>query len=383
MDKGGINMKRPHYLFAVCMAVIMVSLFYGCSGTTPGSPGSSDSSQSSSTTTPSEDPSGSSSESSSEDSSGSSSGETAEEPVIPPGMPTTGLNVVYHTQAEIRSYLKNNGADFYDPVQYAVDPVIPDTLGRLSQDTKDSALAILNNFRFIAGLTSVTWDDTLEDQQQAGCMINAMNGDIDHYPVQPSGLSDELYALGCLGTSTSNLGAGYGTLNLSILGYMSDVGISSLGHRRWCLNPSMESVCMGAVSNSNTRYRHFYSMYSFDRSLSAGVKTVAWPAQNTPIEYFDSRESFDSGAFWSLSLGYPINKESVQVVVTKKGGPTWKFSSDTSNGSFDVNNGNYGQQGCIMFKPPVTSYRDGDQFTVTVILEEEQAIQYTVTFFDL
>lgn len=372
-------MKRPHYLFAVCMAVIMVSLFYGCSGTASGSPGSSDSSQSSSTTTPSEDPSGSSSE----DSSGSSSGDTSDDPVIPPGMPTTGLNVIQHTQGEICSYLKNNGADFYDPVQYAEVPVIPDTLGRLSQDTKKSALAILNNFRFIAGLSAVTWDDTLDDQQQAACMIGAMNDHIDHQPAQPSGLSDELYALGCLGTNSSNLGAGYGTLNLSILGYMSDVDVPSLGHRRWCLNPSMRSVCMGAVSNPNTRYRDFYSMYSFDRSLPAGAKTVAWPAQNTPIEYFDSRESFDSGAFWSLSLGYPINKESVQVVVTKKGGPTWKFSSDTSNGSFDVNNGNYGQQGCIMFKPPVTTYCDGDQFTVTVILEEKRAIQYTVTFFDL
>lgn len=369
-------MKRPRYLFAVCMAVIMVSLFYGCSGTAPSSPGSSDSSQSSSTTTPSEDPSGSSSGSSSEDSSGSSSGETADEPVIPPGMPTTGLNVIQHTQAEIRSYLKNNGADFYDPVQYAVDPVIPNTIGRLSQDTKDSALAILNNFRFIAGLSSVTWDDTLEDQQQAGCMISAMNGNISHEPAQPSGLSDELYALGCRGTSSSNLGAGYHTLNLSILGYVSDVGVPSLGHRSWCLNPSMRSVCMGAVSNSNTRYRNFYSMYAFGYSYYAAAKTVAWPAQNTPIEYFDS------DAFWSLSLGQRIDEESAQVVVTKKGGPTWKFSSDTSNGSFIVDN-NYGQPGCIIFKPPVTSYRDGDQFTVTVILEDEQAIQYTVTFFAL
>lgn len=328
-------MKQPHRLVTACASLALGLLLFGCS-------------------------------------------ESASSTITLPDIPTVGLNVEYHTQEEIISYIRSSGADFYDTVRYDVTPVIPTQPGSLSQTTKDSALATLNNFRFIAGLSPVRWDASKDEEQQAACLLSAMNGSIGHTPSQPAGLSDELYQLGYTGAKTSNLGMGYGTLNLSIRGYMSDVDVSSVGHRRWCLNPSMKAVSMGAVSNPAARYRNFYSMYALDGSSGLGGGTVAWPAQNTPIEYFDS------DAVWSLSLGEFVDASSVRVIVQRNDGRAWEFSSAKSDGYFAVDNTRYGQFGCIIFKPNVASYRDGDQFVVTVIMEgASNAIQYTVSFFRL
>lgn len=329
-------MKRLHSFLAVFLAGIMIFLLCGCSEMVQGS------------LTPSLD------------------------------IPTVGLNVESHTRSEIIRYITSGRAGFSDPVRYSETPWVPAKPGKLSQQTKASALTILNNFRYIAGLEPVEWDETKEAEQQAACLVNAVNGMISHTPKKPATVSDELYQLGYKGANTSNLGAGYDTLNRSILGYVSDVSVPGLGHRRWCLNPAMGSVCMGAVSGTNGLYKNYYSMYALDISFTGRSQTVAWPAQVTPLEYFDSN------AVWSLSLGEAVNESDVQVIVQKKGGQTWTFSSDHRNGSFAVYNDSYGQPGCITFQPTGVSYRDGDQFVVTVIIEgREQAIQYTVSFFNM
>ena len=357
---------------AVCLAALLCS----CGAALPGGSGSSggsfpswpgSSSGDTSDTGPGQEPSG-------------------EDVSLPDDLSTVGLNVTRHTQSEIIQYIKSSSASFSDPVEFAEPSSISSQIpGRLSQETKDSALAILNQFRFIAGLNyNVTWDDSLDRFQQAACLVNAMNGNISHTPDRPAGISDELYADARSGAGTSNLGAGYQTLNWSLLGYMADVDVSSLGHRRWCLAPSMKVVSMGAVPNSRSQYRNFYSMYAFGSASGGSNTTVVWPAQVTPIEYFNNpSQSFDNGAFWSLSLGRTVNKDSVRVIVQQKNGRTWEFSSETSGINFAVDNGNYGQTGCIMFRPNVVC-RAGDEFLVTVILKgEPAAIQYTVSFFQL
>lgn len=317
-----------------------------------------------------EEPSSSASSSSSSSSEASSSSQPTESNVV-------GLNVTAHTKQEITRYIRNNGATFDDWVTYDETPVLPTNPGKLSQSTKKSALATLNDFRFIAGLTPVVLDETKDEEQQAACLVNALNGNISHDPTQPEGMDDDLFTLGHKGCATSNLSAANSNLNEAIFAMMTDGTVNDyyVGHRRWCLNPTMKRAAFGAVTNATTSYRRYYSMYAFGYDSMGSSETVAWPAQVTPIQYFRN------GTEWSISIGKNVDINDVTVTVEKNNGQTWKFSKESSDGFFTVDN-TYGQPGCIIFQPTVTRYSDGDKFTVT-ISGLEQTIRYTVTFFSL
>lgn len=61
----------------------------------------------------------------------------------------------------------------------------------------------------------------------------------------------------------------------------------------------------------------------------------------------------------------------------------WTFSSASADGNFYVNNQNYGQKGCIIFKPKnIGEFRPGDRFSVYVSYNDKN-IGYEVNFFDL
>lgn len=154
--------------------------------------------------------------------------------------------------------------------------------------------------------------------------------------------------------------------------------ISRVGHRRWLLNPQMGKTGFGAVSGSNGTYS---SVYVFDTSnSSASEKGVAWPAQNMPTEYFAAEFP------WSICMGDTVNQSKIKVkLVRLSDKKEWIFSDQSSDGVFFVDNGNYGQNGCIIFRPPMSeikTYKDGDSYEVT-ITGYTQPISYTVNFFDL
>lgn len=300
-----------------------------------------------------------------------------------------GINVAYHTQQEIRSYVAENGATLTDALIFASEPVTtaPYSLGQLSQTTLDSALAMINQTRYIAGLSyDVTLDDSYTERTQAAALANYVNDQLSHYPAQPDGMSDEMYQLARLGAGSSNISwASWPNRSLGdniVNGWLKDSNasnIQTLGHRRWILNPSMGKTGFGAVSGSNGTYS---AMYSFDRSnTSATEKGVVWPAQNMPIEYFNT--DFP----WSVSMGSTVTASDIQVTLTRESdGKTWNFSNTSADGDFYVNNDSYGQSGCIIFRPDlstITRYADGDTFQVSITGLSEGTVSYTVQFFAL
>lgn len=150
--------------------------------------------------------------------------------------------------------------------------------------------------------------------------------------------------------------------------------IDRVGHRRWILNPSMGQTGFGAVYGPGGTYS---ALYCFDRSRSASETQVAWPAQNMPVGYFGAQFP------WSVSIGSNVDKNAVRVTLRRVGdGMTWNFSAGSSNGYFNVDNGGYGQTGCIIFRPDkIDSYRAGDTFEVA-ITGGGVNLSYTVNFFD-
>lgn len=285
-----------------------------------------------------------------------------------------GIGVTYHTQQEIRDYMAKKGAKESDPVTYSTTPVAtkPYAPGKVSDTTLKSALAMLNQIRYVAGLPEVTLDTSKTEMMQASALVQAANQGLSHTPPRPSGMSDALYNKGYEGSGMANLAWGFRTLNSAVLGWMSDeddYNIGVVGHRRWVLNPEMGKTTFGAVNK-------FYSMYAFDFSAQSDITGVIWPAQQMPIEYFADDIP------WSYSYGDFVDASKVKVTLTrKKDGKVWRFNTSSSNGFFAVDNNWYGQPGCIIFRPNNISYAVGDVFDVEITGLPTQ-VRYTVTFFD-
>ena len=294
-----------------------------------------------------------------------------------------GTNVDHHTQQEISTYLSESGVSFYDETSYSVEPVINTVRGQLSNESKNGALKILNNIRYIAGLNPVSLDDSYGDLAQAAAFVNASIGRMTHYPDQvaqkPAEMSDEDWTAGVTGAGKTNLARGQSTLNLACLAWTFDESSSNIpmiGHRRWCLNPGMGKTGFGAAE-------WFYAMYSFDRSASSSQTNVAWPAENMPVEYFNKDIP------WSLSTGRNVTAANVVVTLTRlNDGKVWTFNgtetySPSNQKYFNVNNEGYGQIGCIIFRPDgIDGYKAGDRFNVRITGAGSTTIEYTVNFFN-
>ena len=288
----------------------------------------------------------------------------------------SGLGVAKHSKSDIIAQIKKNGAYPSDAVTYkkAYKTKSPYYEGALSDATLKKALATLNNVRYIAGLNyNVTLDSTYTAQCQAGAYVNYLIDDLTHDPRKPSGMSDALYKKGYAGCSSSNIAMGSPTLNSCILySWMEDSDSSNIryvGHRGWCLNPTMGKTGFGVAGI-------YMSMYALDMSNNSSIKNVAWPAQTMPLEYFGNDYA------WSLFTGQNETESRVKVTLKRKSdGKTWSFSKGKANGDFYVSN-DY-QKGTIVFRPKgIAGYRAGDSFTVNVT-GVNKPVTYTVTFFSL
>ncbi|MDE6970894.1 MAG: InlB B-repeat-containing protein [Eubacterium sp.] len=302
------------------------------------------------------------------------------------------ITVQTHSQDEIRDYVSRHGATLQDGLYFAADPVLeaPYGAGQLSDATKKSALNMLRQIRYIAGISDqIEESGTYSYYAQASSLVNYANGSLSHHPGQPAGMDTELFQAGYEGASKSNLSmysrSGRSINETIVMSFLNDSdrsNISSVGHRRWLLNPKMKYAGFGAVSGPKGTY---CSIYVLDKGNSEASETgVAWPAQNMPVEYF--RTDFA----WSISLGDLADEEKIHVTLTRMSDQkTWNFSRSSSDGDFYVDNEeynySYAKNGCIIFRPPaeeIGSYRDGDVYEVR-ITGTASPVSYTVRFFQL
>ena len=289
-----------------------------------------------------------------------------------------GVNAASRTQQQIRTYLSEHPFDLTTEDTYSKSPDLSSpytSSGQMSAASRTNALNALNCMRYIAGLSEVTLNSDYNQKCQDGAYISYLNKSISGYPEKPSGVSDSIYKNGSEGCVKSSYSKGYfSTANAVARAFVpsSDDGvISSMLHRRRCLNPAMSQTGFGAVET-------YALMYSRDNEIPSSSTSVCWPAQNMPIEYF-----YDSYA-WSYSPGSAVsNPTGVKVTLKRKSdGKTWNFSSASSDGFFSVDNSNFGTQGCIVFRPDNVEYEAGDVFSVS-ITGLGAAVSYNVNFFHI
>lgn len=295
-------------------------------------------------------------------------------------------HVQQHTRTEIVQKMKEyvsvrTDEEYLWKEAYEVKPVIssPYSPGKLQEAYILEGVKAVNWVRYLAGLPDdIEADLTLGDQQQAAALLNAIHGELNHYPAQPQGMSASLYSLGANGAKSSNIAYGADNFMEAVVDlYMADSStgnIDRVGHRRWILNPSMKKTMFGAaLGQSGTHEVAYSNMYSFDKSRPAGEVTyeyIAWPAAGQfPLEVWHDKDP------WSISLNPDIydntKTSSVTVKMTRQSdGKVWNFSADDRDKAgkyFTVNKGGYGIPYCIIFRPDLAmEYKAEDQFHVEV-----------------
>lgn len=299
------------------------------------------------------------------------------------------LNVSYRTPEDINAFLQSHPvahdafSESYE-FSYSDAPRLSSSYepGSLSKSDLNSALHLLENIRYIAGLPAdLKLSNDYNRMAQAASLVNYSNDSISHYPEFPSNISSKTAKSGIKACAESNLAWDSWqntSLEHSILNvWMKDDSVSNikaLGHRRWILSPEMKRTGFGAVSGSRGTYNTMY-VFDFGRKVKTNYQ-VAWPAQQMPVSYFPE------GTPWSLSLGKVLNSKKIKVTLTRlSDNKVWNFSKKQADGAFYVNNDGYGQKGCIIFNPKNIGHcKSGDKFIVKVSGVGKE-ISYSVNFF--
>ncbi|MDR0804387.1 MAG: dockerin type I domain-containing protein, partial [Oscillospiraceae bacterium] len=292
------------------------------------------------------------------------------------------------SQGEIKRAWHNSGVDQSGKVIYDAEPngkTLPLVAGKVSQASLDNGLSYLNFVRYISDLNPITFSDEYNDLTQHGAVLLEYLGELNHTPAQPTGVDKAFYDKAYSGLSQSNIAWGGNNLSSTVNMFMDDSNsgnISSVGHRRWILNPFMQQTGFGSSGE-------FSVMYSFDGSKqlwnSSNLRTfdyIPWPPANMPYELYQG-EAFSI----SLSNNYAITGDVSVTLSSKLRGETYtldKNDTSTAYGDeyFTVNKEGYGVTPCIIFRPSDSNFALGDTVTVTVN-GLDKPLSYTVNFFSV
>lgn len=224
------------------------------------------------------------------------------------------------------------------------------------------ALGRLRTYRAACG---VRWrhlrlDMKLNDLCDAASEVSQGNGKLSHTPEKPAGMDQKRFQQGYEGASNSNLSSG--PVASSVDSYMDDSDASNIdrvGHRRWCLNPSMGVAGFGQAGR-------WSAMWATDQSGPGPgkTKTILYPpAGYVPVDLFGPRHA------WSLHAvdgRMPKDAESLEIRVVRldqyfqeSGDP---FELDWKSLSSD----GFGGSPCIIFRPVGIETEAGARYSVTI-----------------
>ncbi|WP_195267504.1 CAP domain-containing protein [Eubacterium sp. 1001713B170207_170306_E7] len=274
--------------------------------------------------------------------------------------------------------------------------------GSLSQQSQEAALGLINFFRALCGLGEVTVSQDDNKYAQAGsdylADTNFESGN-PHNAADGSGNADAIKGLHSSNISMGSQGYSIYDLLLMQFGDDDDQNGTSLGHRRWLLDPDLKTV--GFAASKGTNWKYFVLTYTAVDNPDR--ENVAFPNDGFfPIEALISSSTM-YGAPFNVSLGsdYKVTSPSgMKVTITKDDGTTTEFNyvSSSSNPDMDanwwtVNTGGYGSGSAIIINPSYNWLGDyqalaGHSFTVAITGLTDKAgnpatITYTINFFSL
>lgn len=277
-----------------------------------------------------------------------------------------------------------------DAIREAVETIFnsSDPLEKAAGDPlasqRGDCLRLLKIYRY---LCDVPYEDLalteLNDQHaDAGAKLCERIGHLDHTPANP-GLPEDEYKFAYQGTSRSNLYQGDGMPG-SVPAYMDDSdpsNIDRVGHRRWCLNPTMVKTGFGASGR-------FAAMWAHDGSRKdvPDFDYVAYPAAGyMPLYYFGPRHA------WSVSLNpKKFDKPepgAVKVRIIPVGDDFVRREAPLPLDHMGVSSEGMGLRDCIIFRPKELELEDGKRYWVEIDGLTKGGkpvpVRYVVHFFEL
>ncbi|NOU95172.1 hypothetical protein GC093_18360, partial [Paenibacillus sp. LMG 31456] len=284
------------------------------------------------------------------------------------------------TMASVEA-LFNKYAPTYKGDRFAEQPsyTAPYKAGKLSDGFMQDGLKAANLVREMAGLPALVLDANYNDIAQHGSVLLTATNQSTHTPTQTAGVDDSFFKKAYDGAVTSSLASVKETndtneLYEGIRILTSDTGYSTLGHRRWILDPSLQKIGLGYSSKvdpynkdirvSNILVRDMYDSQSTDSSYDY----VAWPNKGYfPVSWLPQ------GTAWSLYLNpnkykLPEPAEVAGKVTNLVDGKVTELIPNETPG-FGVLYDNNGERVTITFLPKVDdSYFDkpnaGNEFVV-------------------
>ena len=230
--------------------------------------------------------------------------------------------------------------------------------GSISRKVIDDALKITNFYRWMVGLKEVYDDATLNKGAQACSVIQAKNSSLSHSPPQNSYCWNQL---GSKYSGESNLGKGYTSPSEAVEGYIEEINVPSLGHRRWIFSPYLGKTGIGFVENGKGTCQHV-----FDKSGSNSVEFIAWPNPG-PFPSTLLRK----GA-WSIQNWIALkNSNNVDIKITRASDKRFIKPKVT------ILDSGYGYGDAISFMPDQSFIKSGENYLIQAS-SNGKTIQYTV-----
>lgn len=289
--------------------------------------------------------------------------------------------------------------DIFDSLPSCAPPY---AAGAVKESLLLRAVDRLNALRRICSLPPVELSADWSRDAQYAAVLQSAGAVLSHTPSKPGDMEEDFYQLGRAASGSSNLSAGR-TLLGAVDGLMDDSSpgnISTLGHRRWQLDPGLTQVGFGFVNNGRGVYRSYVAEKVFEGRANPSqldYDFIAWPASgNFPT----GLTGFTPNTPWSVTLNpgrYRLSSaaemaQAITVTLTRQAdGRTWRFSgnqySPEARPYFHVDRVGYGVGNCIIFAPDGIDAYQG-VYTVHIDgLKDAQGREvadftYQVDFFD-
>ena len=291
-----------------------------------------------------------------------------------------------HTREEVRAqYVKINDwteGDLYRSEPSSSDPY---AAGEVRAEVLEDALNYLNFLRWLAGLEAVELDPVLTEIAQYGAVLTAANGFVSHEPPAPADMDAAFYDKAAYAAASCNIACLNWTsadvLRQGMAYFARDDGeqnLSTLGHRRWLLNPTMGYTGFGLANDAAGM--SYVTMYAHDLQGAPGAwEYVAWPAAGAfPAELMSAELA------WSIVLNPEIyDTEGAWARLTNlETGAVYNFPGE--GGYFAVDEGGYGAGPCLIFRPTVEEdYEQNQRWLVEAGTSSGAAISYEVEMISL
>ena len=266
----------------------------------------------------------------------------------------------------------------------------PFKTGTVKSEVLTDGINMLNFSRYVAGLNSdVSLDSTLNEKTQYGAVLMAHINKMEHKPAKPSDMDQSFYAKGYEATSSSNL-ARYITANAaatadtkeflswSVRSWLSDSGVSSLGHRIWCLDPVMKGTGFGVAIGKTYTYSDMWVHNTSKYGTGSG--TSNWDAIPWPAAGYHPTNLITKDDEWSVRFNgkrFSVKSSDVRVRVSNAAGRTQECKTRINTDFGDP----------VLIFQPTGTVGNGDKYDVEIsgITKggSPAVIKYSVEFFKL